>query len=282
MIQLKEFTITKTRKQRILEQKKLETKKRQAKVVGFTLAAAISTSVLTGGVKHANAHYSTYTVQKGDTLHKISKQFQTTVTSLKKENNLSSDLIYVGQKLEVPAKFTIEDEIEYKHTANYTVKHNDTLYRIAQTHQTSVDQLMKINGLKSDRIFVGQVINVPKQVDNPSKQHVYVPPIYTVAPGDTLWDLSKRFHVSIADLKKANNIKTDVILIGQKLVITDKATSISASVVGAADNFTVEFTSNGRSIPLKVAYGTAQSYEKYAGQQVILTYKNNALINVLL
>ena len=45
---------------------------------------------------------TTYTVQSGDTLYEISQKFNVSVADIKNANNLSSDLIKVGQVLDIP------------------------------------------------------------------------------------------------------------------------------------------------------------------------------------
>ena len=66
-----------------------------------------------------------YTVQKGDTLYGISKQFDVPVETIKRVNNLSNDRISVGQQLQIPTTTT---------TTTYTVVKGDTLYKIANQY----------------------------------------------------------------------------------------------------------------------------------------------------
>ena len=89
-----------------------------------------------------------YTVKAGDTLWNIAKRYNTTVEKLMYLNNLSNDLIMIGQKLIVP-----NDNI-------YVVKAGDTLWNIAKRHNTTVENLMRLNNLTSDLITIGQVIKI--------------------------------------------------------------------------------------------------------------------------
>ena len=69
-----------------------------------------------------NNNYEQYVVQKGDSLYSIAKKFDISVNKLKEYNNLSNNLLSVGQKLLIPIG---ED-------TTYVVKNGDTLYKIAK------------------------------------------------------------------------------------------------------------------------------------------------------
>ena len=90
----------------------------------------------------------TYIVQKGDSLYSIARKFNTTVDNLKKINNLSSNLLSIGQILKISNN-------------KYTVKKGDSLYSIAKKYNTTVDNLKKINNLKSNLLSIGQQLIVP-------------------------------------------------------------------------------------------------------------------------
>ena len=93
----------------------------------------------------------TYTVQRGDTLYGISKQFGVSVSEIKRLNNLTSDAITVGDVLQIPT------------TGNttYTVQRGDSLYSIARLYNTTVDAIKQFNGLTSDLLSIGMVLQIP-------------------------------------------------------------------------------------------------------------------------
>ncbi|MCI6002059.1 MAG: LysM peptidoglycan-binding domain-containing protein [Tenericutes bacterium] len=91
----------------------------------------------------------TYVVQKGDSLYSIARKFGTTVDSLKSINNLTSNLLSIGQVLRIP---TSEKQ------TTYTVQKGDSLYSIAKKFNTSVDNLKALNNLSSNLLSIGQIL----------------------------------------------------------------------------------------------------------------------------
>lgn len=125
---------------------------------------------------------SDYTVQSGDCLSKIAVKYSMTVPQLKSLNNLTSDRIYVGQKLKLstqtptptptPTVSTPKPVVTPKPVittpsstvSTYTVKSGDTLGKIAGQYDMKVQQLMSLNNLTSTMIFAGQQLKVTGQV----------------------------------------------------------------------------------------------------------------------
>lgn len=138
-----------------------------------------------------------YIVKSGDTLWGIAKKYNTTVDDIKKNNNLSSNIITVGQQLIINAN----------NGSYYIVKKGDSLYKIANKYGTTVNELKIINNLKTDFLSVGQKIIIP---DNN---------YYIVKNGDTLSGIAKKLNVSVNDLKMLNNLISDKIYVNQKLKI---------------------------------------------------------------
>ncbi|MHC8523503.1 LysM peptidoglycan-binding domain-containing protein [Rossellomorea sp. H39__3] len=106
------------------------------------------------------------------------------------------------------------DSIE---AASYKVKSGDTLSGIAVKYNTSVSSLKSMNKLKSDMIYVNQVLEVSKSTTSSSSTTTY-----TVKSGDYLSKIGQKYNVYVADLKKWNNLKSDLIYPGQKLIVSWK------------------------------------------------------------
>lgn len=111
---------------------------------------------------NSTSQSETYTVQSGDSLSLIAKNYNTTVTDLKTLNNLTSDLIFIGQVLKVSGQATTDTVLTPSKTSatSYTVQSGDTLWKIATSHGLTVTQLKTYNQLTTDTIHVGQVLRL--------------------------------------------------------------------------------------------------------------------------
>ncbi|MFL6561892.1 MAG: NlpC/P60 family protein, partial [Bacillus sp. (in: firmicutes)] len=121
-------------------------------LLSFAATAGILFSTFSGT---ASAHENIYTVKSGDTLWKISQANKVSVANLKTWNHLTTDSVYVNQKLTLLAPHS-----HAATTGTYTVQKGDTLYQIAVRNKLTVSQLKSLNSLTSDTINVGQVLKV--------------------------------------------------------------------------------------------------------------------------
>lgn len=98
----------------------------------------------------------------------------------------------------------------------YVVRSGDTLWLLAQRFGTTVDAIMRLNGLTSDMLNIGQVLRIPSSSTAP------VPYFrYTVRSGDTLWLLAQRFGTTVNAIKNLNGLSSDLLNIGQVLLIPE-------------------------------------------------------------
>ncbi|MFP7737613.1 LysM peptidoglycan-binding domain-containing protein [Priestia aryabhattai] len=115
----------------------------------FTLG---TTAILSAGfVGAASASTSgTYHVEKGDTLWKVAQKHSVSVDELKDANNLTSNIIYPNQELNVA---TIKE-------TTHKVQQGNTLWSISQQYGVTVDQIKEWNGLTSDLIYPGEQLKI--------------------------------------------------------------------------------------------------------------------------
>ena len=97
-----------------------------------------------------------YTVKSGDTLYKIAQNYNTTVNEIISLNNLPSNVLSIGQQLNIPSA---NDGLEI-----YTVKSGDTLYKIAQNYNTTVNEIISLNNLASNLLSIGQQLKIKKDL----------------------------------------------------------------------------------------------------------------------
>ncbi|MEE0634569.1 MAG: LysM peptidoglycan-binding domain-containing protein [Bacilli bacterium] len=157
---------------------------------------------------------NTYVVQKGDTLYSIANKLGTTVSELKKENNLTSNTLQIGQVLRIPTKEIYEEEENV-----YVVKKGDTLYSIAAANNTTVDELKRINNLTSNILSTGQLLKIPSELLPETT--------YTVKKGDSLYSIATKYNTTVDELKRINNLTSNTLSIGQVLKLpSDKVSDV--------------------------------------------------------
>ena len=171
-----------------------------------------------------------HTVKSGENLSVIANKYKCTVTELKEWNNLKSTNLSVGQKLKVypPAtqtqtKTQTQTQTQTQTTTSggyviYTVKSGDNLWDIAKKFDgVSVEQIRTLNNLSSNAVLkVGQQLKIKKASSSSSSGSV----VHTVKSGDNLWDISKKYGVSVEQIRKLNGLNSNSVLkIGQKLII---------------------------------------------------------------
>lgn len=164
-------------------------------------------------------------------MYKISSMFNISVQELMALNNLSSTNLSIGQKLKVAKK----DEENNSDKTIYTVVKGDTLYQIAQKYSVSVQDIIDANNLVSTSLSIGQKLLIPTSNNKDT--------LYTVVSGDSLYKIANQYGVTVDEIKKLNNLTSNLLSIGQVLKIPSR------------DNYTVYVVQSGDSL-----YGIARKY----------------------
>ena len=166
-----------------------------------------------------------HTVKSGENLSIIAKKYKCTITELKTWNNLKSTNLSVGQKLKVYPPATQTQTKAQTTTSGgyviYTVKSGDNLWDIAKKFDgVSAEQIRTLNNLdKNAMLKVGQKLKI-KASSSSSSSSNEGKIIHTIKSGDNLWDISKKYGVSVEQIKKLNGLNDKSVLkIGQKLII---------------------------------------------------------------
>ena len=180
--------------------------------------------------KKTNANKQTYIVKEGDYLSKIAIGFGVTVDNIKNWNGFKNDIIYVNQKLTVYSNktYTGSTQNTTKKKTVHKVSEGEHLTMIAEKYGVKVSNLKKWNNLEGDVIYIGQTLAVsgPKNTNN-KKTTTNKKTTYKVQEGNTLSSIASKYGVTVNQLKKWNNLNSDVIYVGQNLKIySDGKTSV--------------------------------------------------------
>lgn len=155
----------------------------------------------------------TYTVMSGDSLYSIANKYGTTVDAIKQANNLTNNLLSIGQELKIPIAETIVEEVPEEPTVggvNYIVQKGDNLYSIANKYGTTVDAIKQANNLTSNTLQIGQVLLIPGTTEYAT---------YIVKSEDTLYGIANKYGTNVTQLKTINNLTSNLLQVGQELLI---------------------------------------------------------------
>ena len=149
-----------------------------------------------------------YIVKKGDSLYSIARRNNMTVDELKSLNNLTSNILSIGQKLIISSGSNVPNNV-------YVVKKGDTLWSIANNFNVSVNDLKNANNKSNNSLSIGEQLIIPGKSTGENVSTI----IYTVKSGDNLYSIARRYNVTVNEIKSLNNLSSNLLSIGQKLSI---------------------------------------------------------------
>ncbi len=179
------------------------------------------------GAAPALAAETRYSVQPGDKLYSISRRYGVNVGTLASTNGLTlNSWLYVGQQLVIPGVSSAPAPA----IGNvYTVQSGDTLMTIAVRRGVSVSTLAAANNLTwNSWVYAGQRLTIPgaaaetpPAAETPAAETPVTAPggVYVVQAGDNLYRIALRHNVTMAALKAANGLYSDIVYVGQRLTI---------------------------------------------------------------
>ena len=216
-----------------------------------------------GNTNSGSATSTTYTVQSGDSVWGISNKFGITMDQLIQWNNIQNNFIYPGQKLTI--KGSQENGSSTNNSGNntnssgnagtsnggqttgakYTVQSGDSVWKISNDHGITMAQLIEWNNIKNNFVYPGQQLIVlnggssntgantgntsGSNSSNSSSSNTASGTKYTVKAGDSVWSVSNKYGITMAQLIQWNNIQNNFIYPGQQLTVSNSGSTNSAS-----------------------------------------------------
>ena len=180
--------------------------------------------------------WARHVIVRGDTLGAIARRYGTSVNALKDTNGLSSDRIIAGHDLMIPVALGNRDEPrtttatvlaraegaagEDPRKTIHLVRSGDSLWRIAARHGVEVRELAAWNGLTTETVLQpGQklrLIPTAYMYPEPGRERIR----YRVKRGDSLWEISRQFGVSVASLRRWNRLsRNELLMPGRELFV---------------------------------------------------------------
>ncbi len=211
--------------------------------LGVILVVTILT--LTSLAQPAHAEGKVHVVRRGETLSSIAVRYGTTVQALVRVNNLrSANVIYVGQRLTIPSE--AGSGTASAASGTYRVRRGDTLSSIARRFGTTVNALVRVNGLaNANTIYAGQRLSIPGPGGSSGGQGEASSggKVYTVRRGDTLASIAYRHGTTAAAIASANGLRNpNLIYRGQKLRIPAGGGTAARSAPGGGKRIVVDLS----------------------------------------
>ncbi|MFN3019270.1 LysM peptidoglycan-binding domain-containing protein [Vibrio coralliilyticus] len=160
-------------------------------------------------------------VKRGESLSVIAKKYGTTTKAIMQTNKLKSSGLAIGQVLTIPGSKgaipvpKVTNPVETK-TITHVVQSGEYLGKIAARYKVSVATIKRENKLRSDTLKLGQKLKITVSMkDQPLRKH-------KVKRGEFLGKIASQYDVSVSAIRKANNLRSDELAIGQVLIIPNK------------------------------------------------------------
>lgn len=179
-------------------------------------------SVKVSAVSSCGDDFTPHTIEKGDTLYAIAKQYGVTVESILDANkDADPERLIVGNTLCIPKK----NETKPCNGIRYTVQKGDTFFTLASWNKLSLDDLIAANpGVDPEKLEVGQVICIPISNTNPSDAPKCGGATYTIIAGDTLYSIARKHCVTLSELASLNpDVNFEKIYAGQSICVPKAA-----------------------------------------------------------
>lgn len=188
----------------------------------------------------AQAAGQTHTVQQGETLFSIARQYDVSVGDIRRWNQLQSDNLSTGQEIKVGPPLR-------EGAQTHTVSQGETMFAISRKYNVTIAELQAWNGLDDVHLEIGQELVIyteepdaeteeeitetappsPEQLEQIDRESIVRArgespnTYYTVRSGDTLNQIAREHNMNLEELRELNDLQGDLISIGQVLTVRD-------------------------------------------------------------
>lgn len=198
-------------------------------------------------------------IHSGDTLYSIANKYGTSVQHIKNLNGMKDNTLIAGNEIVVPKgtkktssiKTSVPSTVATSSKSQiHVVKNGDTLWKIASANGLNVTELLNLNNLKTDTIYVGQKLKVNKisvsnigksttetlatstapKTQNTQKENYSNGPTHTVKAGETLGKIASNYALDLNEIMNRNGLTKDsVIHVGQVIKLDGDSIKVAQS-----------------------------------------------------
>ena len=161
-------------------------------------------------------------VGERETLYAISKRYGTPIMAILEFNSTAGSGLEIGQILKIP--YTPKSKVQTSQGSVHKVAAKETLYSVARLYGVSVDDIKTWNNLKDNALSMGQELIIRKKAvttETVESQTVKAPPgFHKVEAKETLFFISRKYGVTIQQLKDWNHIEGNDVKVGSLLIVS--------------------------------------------------------------
>jgi membrane-bound lytic murein transglycosylase D len=155
--------------------------------------------------------YTWHRVRRGDSLSTIARRYRTSVSKIKRANNLRSSMIRAGRRLKIPRRGYVTSRkriIRQAAVSTSGVHHvhkGDSLWIIAKRYGTTVKKIRELNGLSTSQLYIGQLLKIPGFKPEPSPDTSQLS-TYAVQRGDSPFTIAQEHNMPLERLLRINRL----------------------------------------------------------------------------
>lgn len=210
-----------------------------------------------------------HTVQPGETLFSIARDFNLTVGDLRRWNDLETDNLSAGQTLRIAPP-------RQQNQITHEVQPGETLFAISRKYSVTIAEIQQWNSLRDTNLELGRKLTIflpengqdiqpvqpvaeeEQEEERRSIVRAGEQPVtnthYTVRSGDTLYRIANEHDMTIAELRELNSLEGDILRIGQRLIVRETRTSAPSIAESAEDS-----TPQGKFVQYRVEQGETKN-----------------------
>lgn len=186
--------------------------------------------------------YAHHRVQRGETISSIAARYRIPQGEIMNMNRITNARhLQIGQNLILPipegADFQVRSSpqrasrpVAVAPGELYLVRRGDSLWSISQAHNTSIQALRGANNLRGNTIRIGQRLRIPggsnqtqASGQTASKPVAASKNFHVVQRGESLWTISQRYNLTVDQLRRSNQLRSDALAVGQRLNLPEGA-----------------------------------------------------------
>lgn len=259
----------------------------------------------------------TYTVKKNESLLDIADLFHIRVADVRNWNNIPyTETIKIGQQLtlyvpdeqkdfyasldnqsstEKRTLSTNENIIPQKSSFYHLVKRGENLFSIATKYGTTVENIKEWNNLKSNKILKGSKLKIySNNYQNVASNNSLIKQTeknksfkYKIRPGESISEIADRFNVSVRDIRRWNNLKSNTIYAGNHLKIygKDNPVSYGDNTTNQSGTYTIHTVKAGETLGhiaelYKIPTNNIRIWNNISGNKILVNQKLKIYSNV--